>query len=167
MVKNLDRFRTVCDRGSLEVSNRSLIRSFSITQMKLGATTSKFFNVRIALVVATLISLCVSNNVGSSFLPLPVRTALTTEIRQNDPQSTASRAPSAPGSDNLRVPILAQSQPRADKDQTTQTLDATLKAGFVLPNRTRVVNESGHRISLVRSPSVLQPPGRAPPLLPV
>jgi hypothetical protein len=133
--------------------------------MKLGATTSKFFNVRIALVVATLISLCVSNNVGPSFLPLPVLTNLATENRANNQQNTASRVPSSAESDNLRVPMLAQSQTRADKDQTTQTLSATLKAGFVIPEETRVVAESNYQIALITSPSVLQPPGRAPPLL--
>lgn len=133
--------------------------------MKFKTSTSKFSNVPIALVIATLISLCISNNVGPSFLPLPVLTTLATENRDNNHTNTASNAPSAPELDSLRVPMLAQSQTRADKDQTTQTLAATLKSEFVLQDQTRVVTESGYPISRVSSRSVSQPPGRAPPLL--
>jgi hypothetical protein len=132
--------------------------------MKREMTTLRFFGVRIALVIATMLSLCVSNNVGPSFLPLPVLTESASEYRQDLQQNTASRAPSSAESDSLRVPMLAQSQKRADKDQLTEAIAATLKQCFVLPNQTLVVAESAYLVPLVTRPSVLQPPGRAPPL---
>ena|SRR5688500_16619011 len=135
--------------------------------MKRETTKFRFLGVRIALVTATLLSLCISNNVGPSFLPLPVVTEHVTENRQDNQQTSASRGPFPVEADSLRVPMLAQSQKRADKDQPTQPVAATLKHGFVLPDQTRVVAESSYLVSLVTSQSVLQPPGRAPPLPPV
>ena len=133
--------------------------------MKFRTRTSKFSNVPIALVFATLISLCISNNVGPSFLPLPFITTLATENRFNDHQDIASNAPSSPAVDSLRVPMVAQSQTRGDKDQTAQTLAATLKSALVLDDQRRVISESDYQISRTSSRSVLQPPGRAPPSL--
>lgn len=134
--------------------------------MRPQTTTSRFFRLRVALVFATLLSLCVSNNVGPSFLPLPVVTGLAAENRQDNQQkNTASRpAPSSAESDSLRVPMLAQSQKRADKDQPTQPLVATLKASFIEPDPSIAIAETNYLISPVTSPSVSQPPGRAPPL---
>ena len=134
--------------------------------MKCATITSKFLAARIALIFATLLSLCVSNNVGPSFLPLPVITDLVTENRPDKEQNTASRVPSSL-SESLRIPMVAQSQNRAGKHQHAQPLSATPKPNVVLPDETRVVAESSYLISPVTSPSILQPPGRAPPLLPL
>ena len=122
---------------------------------------------RIALIVATLLSLCASNNVGLSFLPLPVVTDPVAAERLDSQQSNASRAPSSIEPDTLRVPMLAQSQKRADKDQTTQTFVATLNAGFVLLDEPRIVRVSIDLISLVTTAFAMRPPGRAPSLNPV
>jgi hypothetical protein len=116
------------------------------------------------LVLATLISLCVSNNVGPSFLPLPIVTDRIGEKPQNR-RDTASRCPSPTQSDSFRVPMMGQAQKRAVKELQSQPLGTTLRAGLVLPNDARVATKLSFSVSLFTSASVSQPPGRAPPRL--
>lgn len=118
---------------------------------------------RALLVIAVLISLCVSNNVGPSFLPLPVVANRAAENPQENQHDTASRPPSPAESDSFRVPILSHKQKRAAKEPQPQPLGTTLKARLVLPNDVRVATEFGLPTSLFTSASVSQPPGRAPP----
>ncbi|MFN2511934.1 MAG: hypothetical protein ABR568_10890 [Pyrinomonadaceae bacterium] len=131
-------------------------------QMTCEPITSRF-DVRSALVIAALVSLCVSNNVGPCFLPLPVVTERVAENRHKNQHNTASRPPSPAQSDSFRVPMMAQ-QKRADNEHYPQPLAATLKAGFV-PEDARAAAEFSYPISLLTSLSVSQPPGRAPPRL--
>jgi hypothetical protein len=126
---------------------------------------SRFFELRAYLVFAALISLCVSNNVGPNFLPLPVVTVLVVEKPQENQRGTASRRPSPAESDSFRVPMMGQTQKRAAKEPQPQPLVTPLKPGFALPNDARVAAELGFPISRITSASVSQPPGRAPPSL--
>ena len=124
---------------------------------------SRRFELRAFMIFAGLITLCVSNNVGPSFLPMPFVVDGVAQNQQNqlDPAKLIHQSPAR--SDGFRVPIMAQAQKRADKDQQSQPLATTLKIGFVPPNDARVAVEVCSRISLITSPSVSQPPGRAPP----
>jgi hypothetical protein len=133
--------------------------------MAVQTIISRIFEVRAFLVFAALISLCVSNNVGPSFLPLPVVTERVAENPQENQHDTASRLPSPAESDSFRVPMMGHTQKRAAKEPQTQPLGTTLRPGFVLPNDARVATELSFPISLFTSASVSQPPGRAPPRL--
>jgi hypothetical protein len=125
---------------------------------------SRTFELRAFLVFATLISLCVSNNVGPSFLPLPVVTDRLVENSHGE-RDTTSRLPNPTESDSFRVPMMGQTQKRAAKEPQPQPVATTLKVGFVLPTEARVAAELGFPIPLFTSASVSPPPGRAPPRL--
>ena len=133
--------------------------------MMVGTIISRIFQLRALLVLATLISLCVSNNVGPSFLPLPIVTDRIAEKPQENQRDTASRCPSPTQSDSFRVPMMGQAQKRAVKELQAQPLGTTLRAGLVLPNDARVATELSFSVSQFTSASVSQPPGRAPPRL--
>jgi hypothetical protein len=134
--------------------------------MPLVAIISKTFELRAFLILAALITLCVSNNVGPSFLPMPFVLDRTAETSHSQPESSTLIYRSTAKSETFRVPIMAQAQKRADKDQQSQPLVGTLKVGFVPPNDARVAAEVCFRISLVTSPFVSQPLGRGPPRSP-
>lgn len=123
------------------------------------------FDLRALLVITALCTLCISNNVGPSFLPLPV---VTDRLGENPPENqcdTASGLPSPVESDSFRVPMMGHTQKRMVKEPQPQPLAATLKAGVVPPNDARVATKFITQISLSTSASVSQPPGRAPPRL--
>jgi hypothetical protein len=123
------------------------------------------FDPRAFLVITALISLCVSINVGPRFLPLPKVTDGAAEEPQENQRDQASRHPTPVASDSFRVPMMAQTQKRADKEPEPQPFATTLKDSFVLPNDARDVTEFSYSIPLLISPSVSQPSGRAPPRL--
>jgi hypothetical protein len=101
--------------------------------MAVQTIRSRFFELRAFLVFAALISLCVSNNVGPCFLPLPAVTDHVVEHRPHPQNNTVSRSSSRTGSDSFRVPIMGQAQKRADKEHHAQPFAASPKAGIVLP----------------------------------
>ena len=126
----------------------------------------RLFELRAFLVLATLISLCVSNNVGPSFLPLPVVTERDAQNSRENQRDKASSVPSPAESDSFRVPMMGHTQKRAAKEPQPQPLATRPKAGFVLPNDSRIAAaELSFPISLFTSASASQPPGRAPPRL--
>lgn len=133
--------------------------------MTLGTIISRVFEVRAYLIFAALISLCVSNNVGPSFLPLPVVTDRVANNPHENQRETASRRPFPSESDSFRVPMMGQTQKRAAKEPQPQRVGTTLRAGLVLPNDPRVATERSFPVSLFTSASVSRPPGRAPPRL--
>lgn len=120
------------------------------------------FDLRALLIIAALSTLCISNNVGPSFLPLPVVTDRLAENPQANQRGTASRLPSPTDSDSFRVPMMGHTQKKRAAQQL-EPLDTTLTAGFVLPVDARVAAESSFPIFLLPPASVSQPPGRAPP----
>ena len=130
--------------------------------MALETTISTPFCLRALLVIATLLSLCVSNNVGPSFLPLPVVTDRQAENPQANLRDTASRHPSPTESDSFRVPMMGQTQKKRAAKQL-QPLDITLTSGFVPPGDALVAAEFSFPLFLMTPASVSQPPGRAPP----
>jgi hypothetical protein len=122
---------------------------------------SRTFELRAFLVFAALITLCVSNNVGPSFLPMPFVVDSVAQTPQNQPEAATLVHQSPAKSDSFRVPMMAQK--RADRETQPQPLATTLKIGFVGPNDAHLPAEVCFRIPLFTSPSVSQPPGRAPP----
>lgn len=130
--------------------------------MDVETIKSRFFELRAFLIFTALISLCVSNNVGPSFLPLPVVTVRLAENPLPNQRDTASRLPSPTESDNFRVPMMGQTQKKRPAKQP-QPLDTTLTSDFTPPSDTRVAVELGFPIVLLTPASVSQPPGRAPP----
>src|SRR5687767_14140158 len=86
----------------------------------------------LAIISVALFSLCVSNNVGTCFLPLPV----VTDCVAGNPQwaqPSAFRSSSRNVTDSFRVPIMGHTQKRADKDNPTRAVAGTPKPNLVLP----------------------------------
>src|SRR5687767_15990101 len=72
-------------------------------------------NMRALLVIAALICLCVSSNVGLQFFPLPAaptQAALDFQLDQPDKALYAAQA----NAKSFRVPMMVQSKKLADKD---------------------------------------------------
>jgi hypothetical protein len=113
---------------------------------------------RALLVVAGLISLCISSNVGPRFLPIPGVIERAEEQCEKTVSGTADRQ-----AESFRVPMMAQR--RADRDTSPQPLAALPKVGFVSPNEARFAAECSQQSFLFISASVSLPSGRAPPRL--
>lgn len=146
-------------------SNRFILVRFHNYSMTLQANISRLFERRALLIIAALISLGVSNNVGPQFLPLPTVLDRGSESQWESQHNTASRPPSSGKSDNFRVPIMAQTQKRAETKPPPQSLATALNGGCVQPDDARPVCEFSYATLLFTSASVSQPPGRAPPRL--
>lgn len=129
--------------------------------MTLHPFRSRFSQLRAFLIVAALISLCLSSNVGPRFLPLPNVTDPEEKELQQSQGITSSRSRS--GRESFRVPIMAQTQKRADREAPPHPLAVTLRACFVVANDARVTTEFRDVSHLFTSTSVSQPAGRAPP----
>ena len=76
---------------------------------------SALLNLRAILVMAALVCLCVSSNVGLQFFPLP---AVTSQVVSHVHENQASLALHGPRADaqGSRVPMMVQSNKRIDKD---------------------------------------------------
>ena len=72
-------------------------------------------NLRALLVIAALICLCVSSNVGLQFFPLPASTTPVALDVQLDQPNKGLYAPPADAK-SFRVPMMVQSKKRADKE---------------------------------------------------
>ena len=120
-------------------------------------------DLRAVLVLAALISLCVSNNVGLSFLPLHGSGGYVSEIGQDNPNATASasRLPGEP--DSFRVPIMWQK--REGKGPQSHTEATTLRSALLFPGDIRFPIEETSSQFPCFSQYGSQPPGRAPPRL--
>jgi hypothetical protein len=125
-------------------------------------TLSGLSILRASVIVAALLSLCVSSNVGPRFLPLP---ALENEAEnlQQTTGATASRSQSN-GLATFRVP-MAQAQKRADRELQAQPLAVMPGLHFVLPNNRRVFVEFNDPDFLFTVASTSLHSGRAPPRL--
>jgi hypothetical protein len=117
---------------------------------------------RAAVVIGALFSLCVSSNVGPSFLPLPALENYAAENLQTS-GATASRSHSS-ASTSFRVP-MAQAQKRADRELQAQPLALVPGIHFLLPNNSRVPAELARPDNFFSSATASLPAGRAPPRL--
>ena len=116
---------------------------------------------RASVVITALISLCVSSDVGPRFLPLPTLESAVAESSDEQQDITISRSHSNE-SDSFRVPMMAQSQKRADREP---------QAPLVLVPGLHVRSSNNGRVpatvtasdSLFISAILSEPLGRAPP----
>ena len=116
-----------------------------------------------ALVIATLISLCVSKNVGPQFIPWP---DLPQHVAESRPQCQLNSASHCSSSEsNFRVPIVGHTQKRASNDQHPQPLAGSAsRSCFEQPVDLRSTHDCSTSIFLI-SDLVAQQPGRAPPVI--
>ena len=122
--------------------------------------SSRLSILRTAVVVAALLSLCVSSNVGPCFLPLPALENYTAENLQQPAGATASRSHST-GSASFRIP-MAQAQKREPQAQPFAVLTGAL---LIVPISTRVFAELSDAVVHFKIAQASQPSGRAPPRL--
>jgi hypothetical protein len=127
------------------------------------AIKSKCSNLRVLIFIVTLFSLCVSNNVGVSFLPLGITSEQLPEVSEQPQRESGPRLPSPRETDNFRVPIMGHQQKRVTKQASPQPVGALQKAGIELSEHARVATEVAVPVSISRFASISQPPGRAPP----
>lgn len=132
--------------------------------MGLQQMRSRVFEWRAVLVVATLISLCASSNVGPRFLPLPTMSDDLVASRPEHQGETRSRR-SRSEADSFRVPMMAQTQKRTDREpQQPQPIAVPLKGVLVSINDCRIDPDCYFASSLPGPPLLSLRFGRAPPL---
>jgi hypothetical protein len=126
---------------------------------------SALLNLRAIVVIAALVCLCVSSNVGLQFFPLPAVTSQAVLHVQPDQANHSSHAPRA-GTQNFRVPMMVQANKRADKEAPqSNPLIAVRVDGLGFPGATRFAIEIRYPVSFVTSVTMVPNPGRAPPSL--
>ena len=133
--------------------------------MSAELSNSALLNLRALLVIAALICLCVSSNVGPQFFPLP---AATTQVALDVQLNQANKASYAPRPDakSYRVPMMAQSKKRADKQPPQSDPLITLPSDrFGLSTDTRFAIEIGYTVGFLPSVTMAPHAGRAPPSL--
>jgi hypothetical protein len=121
-------------------------------------------NLRALIVVAALICLCVSSNVGLQFFPLPVTTqaALDVQLHQANKPLYAPQA----DANSFRVPMMVQSKKRADtKPPQSDPLIALPNDRFGLSTDTRFPSETRYTVCFFTSITMAPRAGRAPPSL--
>lgn len=122
-------------------------------------------NLRALLVIAALICLCVSSNVGLQFFPLPAATTQVVLDVQLDQEYKASHAPQA-NAKSFRVPMMVQSKKRADKEPPqSDRLLALPSARFDRPTDTRFAIEIDQTVCFLTPLTMAPRAGRAPPSL--
>lgn len=122
---------------------------------------SSFVQLRAFIIIAALIAFCASSNVGPQFLPLPaLETASPRHSRVEHREDSHSDF-----SASFRVPILADTQRRADGKSPDQSEADLPGIGFVSLNAPDISPEHDHQTSGFASVSASPPLGRAPPRL--
>ena len=122
-------------------------------------------NLRAFLVIAALICLCVSSNVGPQFFPLPAATNQLSLDVQLDQANKVSHAPQA-NAKSFRVPMMVQSKKRADKEPPqSDRLIALPSTRFGLSRDTRIAIEIDHTVCFLTPLTMAPRAGRAPPSL--
>lgn len=133
--------------------------------MSFQTSNPALLSLRALLVIAVLICLCVSSNVGLQFFPLPVAT---TQVESNVQLDQVNRTSQPPQSDaqSFRVPMMAQLKKRADKQppQSDQLIVLTSDR-LGLPKDTRFAIGTSHTVCFVTSVTMAPRAGRAPPSL--
>ena len=121
-------------------------------------------NLRAIFVIAALICLCVSSNVGLQFFPLPAPTQAALDVQFDQPNKTLY-APQADAK-SFRVPMMVQSKKRADKQPPqADPLIALPNDGFGLSTDTRFAVEVSYTVCFFTSFTMAPRAGRAPPSL--
>lgn len=143
---------------------RVLITSVS-TPMASSTKTFRARYLRVLLCIAALFALCTSNNVGLSFLPLPLAGDHQTLVQKLIDREQLSGAPSQYDSQSVRIPIASFSQKREAKQTVSQPLAGTPKFSAVISITSQVRADYDTAVHLDDGAFGSQPPGRAPPSL--
>lgn len=131
--------------------------------MAVRFSISGFLNLRALVVLAALICLCVSSNVGLQFFPLPAATTQEAQQGQLDQANKASHAPQAE-THSFRVPMMVQSQKRVYKaPPQSDPIIALPSSRFRLAKDTRALTEIAYTLFSVPSVRIAPRTGRAPP----
>jgi hypothetical protein len=117
-------------------------------------------SLRAFVVIAALVCLCVSSNVGPQFFPLPATTQTAEDLR---PQPASEAHPV--NAQNFRVPMMAQSKKRADNESQSDQLIALQSNPFGFARDTRFPIEIGYAVPFLASVTMTPRIGRAPPSL--
>ena len=121
-------------------------------------------DLRAYLVVAALISLCVSSNVGPRFLPLPAIPDDGAAISQSEAQSPSVLRQSHSEADGFRVPMLSQTQKRTDREpQQPQPIVLPVRNPLISLNDWLGAIERQYACALPKPQAVSLFLGRAPP----
>lgn len=120
-------------------------------------------NLRTILIIAALICLCVSSNVGPQFLPLPIATSqMALDIQLH--QAKSALYPPQADPKGFRVPMMVQSKKRADKEPPqSDQLIVLPTIRLVHPRETRFAIEIDYPICFLASVKMTPHAGRAPP----
>jgi hypothetical protein len=121
---------------------------------------TRLTDLRALLVIAALISLCISSNVGPRFLPLP---GVIDRVEEQCEKRVGVSRSGGTQAESFRVPMMAQR--RAERGTPPQPLAALPKVGFVSPNEVRFAAECSQQSFLFTSASLSRPSGRGPPRL--
>ena len=125
---------------------------------------SSFVQLRAFIIIAALIAFCASSNVGPQFLPLPALETASQRHSRVEHREIAADLHSD-FSASFRVPILADTQRRADRKSPDQSVAELPGIGFVSLNAPDISPEHDHQTSGFASVSASPPLGRAPPRL--
>jgi hypothetical protein len=127
--------------------------------------THRLLSLRALLVIAAIVCLCISSHVGLQLFPLNVGGDVQTLNTHGDFSAQASYAPEV-DVNGFRVPIMAQSQKRADKE-TPQSNPFILQSIDRSASRTdtRFAIEVLYPVCSLTSVTTMPPAGRAPPLI--
>lgn len=132
--------------------------------MAVQVCSPALLNLRSLLVIAALICLCVSSNVGPQFFPLPAPSHATQDVQLDQPNN-ALYAPQADAK-SFRVPMMVQSKKRADKEPPQSDPLIVLPSDrFGLSTDTRFAIEVGYTVCFFTSITMAPRAGRAPPSL--
>jgi hypothetical protein len=133
--------------------------------MAVQVSSPALLSLRTLLVIVALICLCVSSDVGLQFFPLPAATTQAALDVQLDQEHKASSAPQA-NDKSFRVPMMAQTKKRADKEpQQSAPLITSPSDQFGVPGNTRFAINTDHIVCFFTSITMAPSAGRAPPSL--
>ncbi|HKS26622.1 MAG TPA: hypothetical protein VJS44_02325 [Pyrinomonadaceae bacterium] len=117
---------------------------------------------RALIIIGALVSLCVSNNVGTRLLPLPA--AAQAYAGHLSPNPAASNLPASSKTAAFRVAIAAPAQKRAGAERQPLSVAAhTPKGVSTGPAEARIFKRPVYTPLQSTSAYAAQPPGRAPP----
>lgn len=154
------------DRGANACTCGSQSIRFSEPFMFPDVSIPTSLSLRAFVVIAALVCLCVSSNVGLQFFPLP---ALTSDVKLHVQQNEANRASQAPRADSQssRVPMMVQSNKRADQEppQSNNPPVALRINQFDVSGATRFAIEIDYPVCFLTSVPMTPHAGRAPPSL--
>jgi hypothetical protein len=132
--------------------------------MSVQVSMPLLLKLRTILIIAALVCLCVSSNVGPQFFPLPATSQVAVDVQLDQP-NTALYAPQA-NAKSFRVPMMVQSKKRADKEPPqSDRLIALPSARFDLPTDTRFAVVIDRTVCFFSSVAMAPRAGRAPPSL--